>query len=561
MTGRPHRMRLLVPIAPVVAALFLAAALVVGLAAVAGAPSVDAAGPTNAPALIGTRIKLAGPTEVKIGTSPTINATLTTAGGAAVAIARVTMDINGTPARASRTDSTGLIVFSPPSEYFTNAGTLNIHVAFAGDSTRAASSATMVMTVQPATIQVVTVPAVAGLTIGLGTNQTLTDAQGIATFIVPTVGNLRLLPTFDLAADTGQRVSFVRWEDDVFDPGRTIAVAGDAKYVLGLRIAVRSRIQFVDPEGQPVDPSIVTSVLIETSAGPARTLTSYDDVWLEAEVPVKRTFGLVAVPNQHRISDVEIAGTNVVNRGQQVWEPSLNGTFTVEVLLYHLNVRIDDALLGSPLHTDVTLEYPDGSQQTQSTDSGGNVAFKSLPRGDYTIIVHAKGIVPPAPIAMSKPQSTTIRIITNLDLSIGGGLLVGMVVLLILLGRRHQVVALARASRNVTGVAAARIDPLLGRFEPVAELADRIVSPVLGGADAMLRRVAALSPSASRPRPTAEGAITSRSTSVFAAVDERIRFVSADPRRRIVATVVGLMVMGAAVAAIALTLIGTSPGH
>jgi hypothetical protein len=561
MTGRPHRMRLLVPIAPVVAALFLAAALVVGLAAVAGAPSVDAAGPTNAPALIGTRIKLAGPTEVKIGTSPTINATLTTAGGAAVAIARVTMDINGTPARASRTDSTGLIVFSPPSEYFTNAGTLNIHVVFAGDSTRAASSATMVMTVQPATIQVVTVPAVAGLTIGLGTNQTLTDAQGIATFIVPTVGNLRLLPTFDLAADTGQRVSFVRWEDDVFDPGRTIAVAGDAKYVLGLRIAVRSRIQFVDPEGQPVDPSIVTSVLIETSAGPARTLTSYDDVWLEAEVPVKRTFGLVAVPNQHRISDVEIAGTNVVNRGQQVWEPSLNGTFTVEVLLYHLNVRIDDALLGSPLHTDVTLEYPDGSQQTQSTDSGGNVAFKSLPRGDYTIIVHAKGIVPPAPIAMSKPQSTTIRIITNLDLSIGGGLLVGMVVLLILLGRRHQVVALARASRNVTGVAAARIDPLLGRFEPVAELADRIVSPVLGGADAMLRRVAALSPSASRPRPTAEGAITSRSTSVFAAVDERIRFVSADPRRRIVATVVGLMVMGAAVAAIALTLIGTSPGH
>jgi hypothetical protein len=561
MTGRPHRMRLLVPIAPVVAALFLAAALVVGLAAVAGAPSVDAAGPTNAPALIGTRIKLAGPTEVKIGTSPTINATLTTAGGAAVAIARVTMDINGTPARASRTDSTGLIVFSPPSEYFTNAGTLNIHVVFAGDSTRAASSATMVMTVQPATIQVVTVPAVAGLTIGLGTNQTLTDAQGIATFIVPTVGNLRLLPTFDLAADTGQRVSFVRWEDDVFDPGRTIAVAGDAKYVLGLRIAVRSRIQFVDPEGQPVDPSIVTSVLIETSAGPARTLTSYDDVWLEAEVPVKRTFGLVAVPNQHRISDVEIAGTNVVNRGQQVWEPSLNGTFTVEVLLYHLNVRIDDALLGSPLHTDVTLEYPDGSQQTQSTDSGGNVAFKSLPRGDYTIIVHAKGIVPPAPIAMSKPQSTTIRIITNLDLSIGGGLLVGMVVLLILLGRRHQVVALARASRNVTGVAAARIDPLLGRFEPVAELADRIVSPVLGGADAMLRRVAALSPSASRPRPTAEGAITSRSTSLFAAVDERIRFVSADPRRRIVATVVGLMVMGAAVAAIALTLIGTSPGH
>jgi hypothetical protein len=560
MNGRTHRTRLRIPVAPVASALLLAVALVVGLTAVSGVPLTEAAGPTKAPVLIGTRIKLSGPTEVKIGTSPTVNATLTTTGGVAIPVARMTMEINGTLARASRTDSTGLIVFSPPSEYFNTAGTLNIHVVFAGDSTRAASSASMVMTVQPATIQVVTVPAVAGLTIGLGTQQTLTDAQGIATFIVPSIGNLRLLPTFDLPADTGQRVSFVRWEDDVFDPGRTIAVAGDAKYVLGLRIAVRSRIQFVDPEGQPVDPSIVTSVLIETSAGPARTLTSYDDVWLEAEVPVKRTFGLVAVPNQHRISDVEIAGTNVVNRGQQVWEPTLNGTFTVEVLLYHLNVRIDDALLGSPLHTNVTLEYPDGSQQTQATDAGGNVAFNSLPRGDYTILVHAKGIVPPAPIAMSKPQSTTIRIITSLDLSIGGGLLVGMVVLLILLGRRHQVVALARASRSVTGGALARIDPMLGRLEPVAELADRIVSPVLGGADAMLRRVAALSPPAGRPRAAGGGAFAARTTAVFGSVDGLIRSVSANPLRRVVLVVVGLVVMGLVVAAIAATLVGASPG-
>lgn len=509
----------------------------------------------NPPApVLGTRITLSNPGDVVIGTSIVVTAQLATLGGNALPVSRITMDVNGVLARATRTDATGKVDLSLSSDYVKSAATLNIRVAFAGDSTHSASVALTTIVIRPATIDVVTVPAVAGMSITLGDQELLTDAQGTATFAVNTLARLRLTPRFDLPESSGIRVGFVRWNDDIYDPVRTVDIAGDARLTLGVRLAYRTSIRFVDPEGNVVDPALIQSVQMETSSGPTRTVTSYDEVWLEAEVPVKRTFGLVGVPNVHRVSEVTIAGTNVVNRGQQTWEPTLDGVLTVDVLLYHLDIRVEDALLKSAIVTKVTLEYPDGTTVTHDTTDDGRVSFGALPRGDYRIVVHASGIVPPSPIALSRPQDTTIRIISNMDMSIAGGLILLVILALVVLGRGHQLVALGRAGL-------VRSDSAGRGFAQLMSRSDRGVQSTAERADAWVQRRTSVSRSAQASDSTvaAPGPLRDVLVALFGSVDRVLQRTLVDPRRRLIATAIGLAVMALLVLAMASTLLGASP--
>ena len=514
---------------------------------------VMAANPPAAPVL-GTRITLSNPGDVVIGTTVSVTANLATLGGNPLASTRVTMDINGVLVRATRTDGAGQVDLSLSSDYLKRAATLNIRVAFAGDSTHGPSAALTTIVIRPATIDVVTVPAVVGMSITLGDQELLTDAQGTATFAVGDLGRLPLTPRFDLPESSGIRVGFVRWNDDVYDPVRTVDITGDVRLTLGVRLAYRTSLRFVDPDGNVVDPSLIQSVQMETSSGPTRTVTSYDEVWLEAEVPVKRTFGLVGVPNIHRVGEVLIAGTNVVNRGQQTWKPTLDGVWTVEILLYRLDIRVEDALLKSAIVTKVTLEYPDGTKVTHDTTSDGRVSFGALPRGDYRIVVHASGIVPPSPIALSRPQDTTIRIISNMDLSIAGGLILAVIMALVVLGRRHQLVALGRAGL-------VRSDSAGRGFAQLMSRSDRGVHRTAERADTWVQQRASVSTSAQATDATvaAPGPLRDVLVAMFGSVDRLLQRILEDPWRRLIATVVGLAVMALLVLAMASTLLGATP--
>ena len=509
----------------------------------------------NPPApVLGTRITLSNPGDVVIGTTVVVTANLTTLGGNGLPTSRITMEVNGVLARATRTDATGKVDLSLSSDYVKSAVTLKIRVAYAGDSTHGPSAGQTTIVIRPATIDVVTVPAIVGMSITLGDQEILTDAQGTATFAVNELGRLRLTPRFDLPESSGIRVGFVRWNDDVYDPVRTVDIAGDVRLTLGVRLAYRTSIRFVDPDGNVVDPSLIQSVQMETSSGPTRTVTSYDEVWLEAEVPVKRTFGLVGVPNVHRVSEVTIAGTNVVNRGQQTWAPTLDGVLTVEVLLYQLDIRVEDALLKSAILTKVTLEYPDGTTVTHDTTADGKVSFGALPRGDYRIVVHASGIVPPSPIALSRPQDTTIRIISNTDMSIAGGLILLVILSLVVLGRGHQLVALGRAGL-------VRSDSAGRGFAQLMSRSDRGVQSTAQRADAWVQRRTSVSRSAQASDSTvaAPGPLRDVLVALFGSVDRVLQRTLVDPRRRLIATAIGLAVMALLVLAMASTLLGASP--
>ena len=166
-----------------------------------------------------------------IGTAVAVTARLTTPGGDGIAAGRITLEINGVLARATRTDAAGQVDLSISSDNLKTAATLEIRVSYAGDSTHGPSAAVTTIVVRPARIEVVTVPAVAGMAISFGVQEALTDDQGVAHFEVGALGRQVMTPHFDLPEASGIRLGFVRWEDDVFDAVRTIDIAGDARFM------------------------------------------------------------------------------------------------------------------------------------------------------------------------------------------------------------------------------------------------------------------------------------------------------------------------------------------
>ncbi len=418
---------------------------IVGILAAAAlwvlAPAVTVAAPISGPAITAV-LRADVPARVVIGSKVSFAVHLTTSGGAPIGNAPVRLYLGSTLLpRADRTDGTGSVTVTIRNTDLPAAETVQVGLRYAGSGTYKAASLNATMVVAPATVRVATVPMVVGTHISLGTLQSTTDANGVATFQVAKVGAYALAPQFD-APNAMTRISFDRWGDGVPGRDRQLTVSGDQDLALGLIVAYRGSLAFEDPEGHPVPPSRIDSVTLVGSNGQTQTVTDYTDVWLTAASSAVQSGELAAVSNVYRIAQVTIAGSNVVNAGQQTWQPTPNGNRLVEVLLYSLTVDTQDALLGSAVQGSLDLIFPDGTIRTLTVGSDGSLSFDGLARGQYTLKLHASGLTAPTPVALSRSQTATLRIISVLDLAIGLGLLILGVVLLLVLGRRRQMAAL-----------------------------------------------------------------------------------------------------------------------
>jgi hypothetical protein len=418
---------------------------IVGILAAAAlwvlAPAVTVAAPISGPAITAV-LRADVPARVVIGSKVSFAVHLTTSGGAPIGNAPVRLYLGSTLLpRADRTDGTGSVTVTIRNTDLPAAETVQVGLRYAGSGTYKAASLNTTMVVAPATVRVATVPMVVGTHISLGTLQAATDASGVATFQVAKVGAYALAPQFD-APNAMTRISFDRWGDGVPGRDRQLTVSGDQDLALGLIVAYRGSLAFQDPEGHPVPPSRIDSVTLVGSNGQTQTVTDYTDVWLTAASSAVQSGELAAVSNVYRIAQVTIAGSNVVNAGQQTWQPTPNGNRVVEVLLYSLTVDTQDALLGSAVQGKLDLIFPDGTIRTSTVGSNGSLSFDGLARGQYTLKLHASGLTAPTPVALSRSQTATLRIISVLDLAIGLGLLILGVVLLLVLGRRRQMAAL-----------------------------------------------------------------------------------------------------------------------
>ncbi len=359
---------------------------------------------------------------------------------------RVGLYIDGKYLSSAHADAAGRLSFRVSGAATSTAGTFDLQARFDGARSLAPARASAKLKLRPAQVKVTTVPAVSGIPISIGAATATTGTDGSAVVSVAKVGAVPLEAHLDLVSDPSIRVSFIRWGDQVYDVKRDISVRGDATFALGLRTAYRAAVRFVDEEGVVVDPTSISRARFTSSTGGELVLTTFDGAWWEAGTAVSRTGGLQPATTLWRLSEVEMAGTNVVNQGQQAFTPTINGTWTINLLLYDLVVHTQDALTGSSLHGTAELIFPDSTSKVAVLESDGTARFAGLPRGSYTVKLKTDGIAPITPIALSRTQDATIRVISYFDLGGAVGLaLLGLLVLL-LIGRRKQLSWLMRAS-------------------------------------------------------------------------------------------------------------------
>lgn len=291
--------------------------------------------------------------------------------------------------------------------------------------------------VQPLSLTIQTIPPVAGVVLTLDGNRSFaSQADGVIVASVATRGDHLL--SLALPPDNERtRYSFVRWGDESFQPVRQIRLHESRTLSVGLQVAYRTQVVFADPDGKPLDATRVSNVVL---SGPDAEVVELGDLsaplWLHTPLPAKHmgdnSLHVGAVP--YTISSVDYDGLSVVSAGQERYLPAAGGTWVVHLRLYQLTVRAKDALFGIGLSRPLTLTSPSGQQQLLRLDRSGQVSIVAG-RGNYTVRVHAAGISPLIPIALSRSQTAEISVITPLDLGVLGLALVTILAILFAVGR------------------------------------------------------------------------------------------------------------------------------
>jgi hypothetical protein len=393
-------------------------------------------------------LSLHPPAVAVIGQEVIVSGAMKVSGGVAPTGLRLLLSMNGTFVTSAHAAPDGTFAFTIKRTDTTKAGTYALKAEYVSVSQRLTSAqATTTLKIRPATVTVVTVPKVPGIPISLGASTAKTDANGEAKLLVSQTGTPTLETHIDQIASPAVRVSFIRWDDSVYAEKRTVNVRGDVTLVLGLRMAYRASVRFVDETGAPIDSKLISKARFTSSSGQELVLTDFtESAWWEAATAVSRSAGLQESTTLWRLAEVYMAGTNVVNQGQQAFTPTVDGTWTVNLLLYDLVIRTSDAVTGSSLPGTAELIYPDSTSKIVPFAADGTATFASLPRGLYTIKLKTAGIAPPTPVALSRTQGATIRVISYFDIAAGVILALSVLVILLYIGRRQHIRGLAWAA-------------------------------------------------------------------------------------------------------------------
>ncbi len=183
--------------------------------------------------------------------------------------------------------------------------------------------------------------------------------------------------------------------------------------------------KFVNTKGDPVQPSLLSSMELKSSVGATIDLRSTDPVWLQGRLVTPGAGGVDVRDVSYRINEVIVAGSNVVNAAQQQFFPTQRTTATVRLLFFSVRFVATDAMLGGGVGKSIELQYPDGKVRTIALGPTHSVTVDDLPRGDYHVTVVGGGLRMARPISISRNQEADLDVITYLD--------VGLVALAILI--------------------------------------------------------------------------------------------------------------------------------
>jgi hypothetical protein len=288
----------------------------------------------------------------------------------------------------------------------------------------------------PSQLVIETVPRLEGVRFSLDGRPFVSAANGRASITAESGAHqLRVLRYPD---GRGVRLRFNRWSD--IGPGdstRHIRIRGRTTVQAGFDVSFRTKLEFVTPALTRIPQSRVTSVTVSSSRG-EETFENGGSRWLEGRYVTRPTVTAIQ-PNRLRwtVEEVIVDGSNVVTRGDQHFVPD-GKTWLVQLLLFDATFTVKDALFSFPSGKAFRLIFPDGHEELHEFGPGGRTTLRSLPRGDYAVVVRGPGIPLAAPLVISRPdQLVELTFLSYLDLATGATVLALLVVAISLLRRRR----------------------------------------------------------------------------------------------------------------------------
>lgn len=370
-------------------------------------------------------------TPVELGTPATVMVRLTTATGIPIENETVSLDLDGVHRTRATTDLQGYASFTIPGTL--EAGTHPLVAAFEGTSTLARTITRLNLIVVPATIEIQTVPAMAGIEFSLDGHPFASDAEGIARYTVTRVGLYQLKLVSDATTAPNARFTFSRWGDGVYVPERQVRVPSKTRFRVGFNISYLTNLTFVDTANQPVAPGRISSITIRS---PHRQVYTFDHVqpeWLPAATVLQDGNGLKTTPITYSVDEVIVDGVTVVDRGQQHFELSAPSAPRISLKLYSVHLHGHDAFYGIPLGTGAYLQHPDGFVEYQPFDANDIATFTALPIASYrTGVIGGPGLSRARIFDLAPGQTVPLSVISYLDVAtaVAAGGFLALVVLI-----------------------------------------------------------------------------------------------------------------------------------
>jgi hypothetical protein len=364
---------------------------------------------------------------IDLGKPFTLSGTLKSNIGAPVALLDVIFTVNGTKVGETRTNAAGVFQHTLNNKFsagiYTIVGTTKTNRYFLG------TTGSTNIQILPADVHVQTVPAIPGVTFNVAGQNFVSGPDGVASVKVAEPGKYQLTVLADQYNNPNQRIQFARWLDEVYKPSETIDVPSTKTLEVGFNVYQQVGETFVDLSGFPVNPQRVKQFTIRSAQGDLFTFTDDQPAWIPATRVARFHDGLLVTNLQYSVIDMQVDGSNVVNKSQQRFFAHPNDTWKISLILYTLNIHANDGLFGSSVGKSVSLVYPDGHAQNYPLDQNGTVGIHALARGNYTVqVLNAKGLKQTIPVALSRSQTVEIHVPTTLDMAvlIGLGLLVAL---------------------------------------------------------------------------------------------------------------------------------------
>jgi hypothetical protein len=287
----------------------------------------------------------------------------------------------------------------------------------------------------PGTLNLQTVPAIAGVVVQVDGITALSDANGRVAVRVRNFVGLEqrlVVPAIQVAADRKVTLDRVRGELSGGVTGKVIE--------LGLRTSRLVSWRFLDRFGGDVPISRVRSMRLRSNTGEVVDVDGAalsQPHWVAESRTQQGPGGLVSKQLYYVVDSAVVNGASVVNRAQQRFVPWEQQQWQVQLLLYRVTFTANDLLFTDRVGHGVELTRPDGSTERLRFGKDGTVAVPDLPRGTYTLKVSGGGVSFARPVSISKDQDVALQVVSYLDLVLIGFAVAVAAFGLVLLGRPH----------------------------------------------------------------------------------------------------------------------------